>query len=169
MNRALRTVGITVAFLALLLLALRTFGVDPRDQRPGLWLSGEPAGQPVSDWSFTDEHEEIHVQTSTWYGIPHSVTTYCATYEGDLYLFSAYYEGGPFPDTRRWNVNVMRDPRIRLKIGDRLYDQRAEHVSDETVRQAVIGSFERKYPEWTSPGDGNVHVFRVRPRESGAG
>jgi len=57
----------------------------------------------------------------------------------DLYLFSAYYQGGVFPEERGWNRNVMRDPRVRLKIGDRLFDQTVSHVTDpETGRQLIL-------------------------------
>ena len=147
--------------LIVMLVSLRTFGYAPKDQRPGLWLSGEVVTEPVSDWSFTDDFGEIFVQTNTRYGIPHSITTYCSVYAGNFYLFSAYYQGGSFPDMRSWNRNVMRDPRVRLKIGDRLYDQTLNHVSDEAIRIAVIQSMENKYPAWNNPGNEDVHVFRV--------
>ena len=63
------------------LIVLRVVGVDPQDQRPGLWLAGDVVDSPVSDWSFTDDHYEIYLQTNTPYFVPHSVTVYCATLE----------------------------------------------------------------------------------------
>ena len=152
--------GLLVA-AAVGVLTLRTVGYEPQDQSPGLWLTGERVTEPVADWSFTEDHGEIFVQTRSPYLLPHSVTTYCATYEGDLYLFSAYYEGGVFPDQRAWNQNVMRDPRVRLKIGDRLFDQTVRHVTDPATRAAVHERFVAKYPEWTSPGLENVHFLLV--------
>ena len=143
------------------LLSLRLLGYEPSDQRPGLWLTGERVTEPVTDWSFTEDHLEIFVQTRTPYLIPHSITTYCAFYEGDLYLFSAYYQGGVFPDERGWNRNVMRDPRVRLKIGDRVFDQTVSHVTDAETHEAVHASFVAKYPEWSSPGLENVHILLV--------
>ena len=83
---------------------------SPEISALGLWLAGDRVTEPVSDWSFTENHQEIFVQTRTSYLIPHSITTYCTVYDGDLYLFSAYYEGGVFPDGRGWNRNVMRKP-----------------------------------------------------------
>ena len=77
------------------------------------------------------------------------------------YLFSAYYQGGTFPDERGWNRNVMRDPRVRLKIGDRLFDQTVSHVTDAETHEAVHASFVAKYPEWSSPGLENVHILLV--------
>jgi hypothetical protein len=156
-----------VAGIALLLIvggalvSLRLLGYEPSDQRPGLWLTGERVTEPVTDWAFTEDHLEIFVQTRTPYLIPHSITTYCAFYDGDLYLFSAYYQGGVFPEERGWNRNVMRDPRVRLKIGDRVFDHTVSHVTDAETREAVHASAVAKYRQWTSPGLENVHILLV--------
>ena len=80
-----------------------------------------------------------------------------------LYLFSAYYQGGDFPDNRFWNRNVMRDPRVRLKIGNQLFERTLSHVTDETEREAVHQTFVEKYTEWHTPGLENVHMFLVLP------
>ena len=162
MKKIAKTVGIILPLiLAGALVSLRFFGYEPRDLRPGLWLDGDRVTEAVTDWSFTEDHQEIFVQTRTPYLIPHSVTTYCAFFEGDLYLFSAYYQGGTFPDERGWNRNVMRDNRVRLKIGDRLFDQTVSHVTDADTRAAVHANAVAKYPEWSSPGLENVHILLV--------
>ena len=162
MKKAAKAVGITLPLiLAGALLSLRLLGYEPSDRRPGLWLAGDLVTEAVTDWSFTEDHQEIFVQTRTPFLIPHSVTTYCTVYDGDLYLFSAYYDGGMFPDGRAWNRNVMRDPRVRLKIGDRLFDQTVSHVTDADTRDAVHASAVAKYPEWSSPGLENVHILLV--------
>ena len=162
MNTAAKTIG--VALLIILtgtLASLRVLGFEPHDTRPGLWLTGERVTEPVTDWSFTQDHQEIFIQTRTRWLIPHSVTAYCAVYDGELYLFSAYYQGGEFPDGRAWNRNVMRDPRVRLQIGDRLFDRTLRHVTDSATRAEVHASFVDKYPQWSSPGLQNVHILRV--------
>jgi len=156
--------GGLLALLAVAFLSLRTFGYQPQDQSPGLWLRGSLVSDPVRDWSFTSEHEEIFVQTRTPWLIPHSVTTYCVTQGDNFYLFSAYYGGGEFPLARRWNRNVVRDPRVRLKVGEQLFDVTLEHVEDEAVRAPVHQAFVDKYPAWSSPGLENVHIFLVQPR-----
>ena len=165
MLKTLKLVGLGLLFAVVAtVLSLRIFGLEPKDQRPGLWLPGDVVEGPVADWSFTDSVDEIYVQTNTRYGIPHSVTTYCTDYDGEFYLFSAYYGGGNFPDDRGWNRNVMRDPRVRIKIGDGLYDRSLSYVADETLRAAVHNELEQKYTGWDSPGLENVYVFRVEPR-----
>lgn len=166
MKKVLRLIGLgTAALLIVILVSLRIFGLEPQDQRPGLWLTGEVVEGPVSDWSFTDDHEEIFVQTNTVYGIPHSVTTYSTDYDDEYYLFSAYYGGGNFPDDRGWNRNVMRDPNVRIKIGEGLYDRSLRYIEDEALRGAVHRELEAKYPNWSSPGLDNVYVFRVESRD----
>lgn len=152
---------VVVAVIFVSVFTLRIIGFDPVDQHPGLWLSGQVNAEPIKDWSFTDEFGEIYVQTNTRYGVPHSVTTYCATYNGKFYLFSAYYQGGDFPDARAWNRNVMRDNRVRLKLGEQLYDQQLQFVSDDSIKGAVVRRFIEKYPQWDSPGMENVYVFLV--------
>jgi hypothetical protein len=139
--RALRTV---VAMLALLAVA----GCEPKDRRPGLWLSGEVATEPVADWSWSDAHPEIFLETRTWYGIPHSVTVVCASDGARLYVPSLYRDGGGWPDAKRWNRNVARDPNVRLEIGGRLYERKAALVTDDAERERALAAFARKYPFW---------------------
>ena len=101
MKKIIKYSGIgAVVTVVVVLAVLRTLGVEPQDRRPGLWLTGEMPAMPVTDWSFSDEHAEIYLQTNTRWLIPHSVTVYCATLDGDLYLLSAYYTGGTFPEAR---------------------------------------------------------------------
>lgn len=138
------------ALLPLLLLAA---ACEPRDQRPGLWLSGELVSAPVDDWSFTDEIGEIFVETATWYGIPHSVTTVCVAHGDSLYVPSVYIEGGEYPDARFWNQNVVRDPRVRLEIADRIYERKAVLVEDPAEWTAVFEAFGRKSAFWRQLGE----------------
>lgn len=155
-------------FLCVLLCAC-----EPQDRRPGLWLSGEVVREPVKDWSFTDGVPEIFVETRTWYGIPHSVTTVCAGRGDRLYVPSVYFEGGEFPDARFWNRNVVRDPRVRLKIGDRIYERSAALVEDGAEWQAALGAFARKSSFWKDLAEQpeaerpRVFFLRMDPRPQG--
>ena len=165
MKKVLRLGGFGFVFLVLIaLVSFRVFGLQPKDLRPGLWLSGDLVTEPVTDWTFTHNHSEIFVQTNTSYGIPHSITTYCLEYEGNLYLFSSYYGGGTFPDDRAWNRNVARDPRIRMKIGESLYDQQLTVENNESIRQAILEGWLQKEEGWTSPGLENFYVYLVGSR-----
>ena len=156
-----RVVVLTVVGVASALLLVRIFGYEPQDTNPGLWLAGNVVNKAKVDWSFTSEIEEIMVETRTPYWIPHSVTAYCAVYRGDLYLLSAYYEGGDFPQTRSWNTNVIRDPRIRLKIQSDIYKRELRFLGGDPSKELIHDAFLKKYKNWQSPSLENVHIFLV--------
>ena len=97
-----KTVGAILACLVVLLVVLRITGLNPRDRTPGPWLRGTLATTPVTGWSFTDKVETVKVQTRDLFGLPHSVTTYCVAYNGQLYLTSVYPPRAPkYPHGRR--------------------------------------------------------------------
>jgi hypothetical protein len=122
---------------------------------PGLWLKGEAITDPVTDWSFTDKIPQIKIQTQTPYLLPHSVTIWCAAYKGNLYVTS--YRG------RQWVEDIIRDPRVRLKIADRVFDRTLSVVNDPDEKAAVLQTKEKKYPQWKVPSVSAATVFRVNP------
>ena len=159
----------------LLLSLIVSTSCEPQDRRPGLWLSGELVEAPVTDWSFTDEIQEIFVETRTWYGFRHSVTTVCVAHRGTLYVPSVYFEGGEFPDARFWNRNVVRDPRVRLKIAKRIFERKAVVVEDPAERSEVLAAFARKSSFWKDLAEKpesarpKIIFFRMDPRENAPG
>jgi len=152
--------GILIS-LVLLAVLLRITGFEPHDRLPGLWVKGNLVTTPVTDWSFTDKYPNIFVETHPWYLIAHSVTTTCVAHEGRLYLTSTYDAGLQFPRDRAWNRYVMRDPHVRLKIGDQIYEQTLTVVTDPAEKEAVQQTKAKKYPSMKIPEGGTVHVFRV--------
>lgn len=161
MKILLKVVGVIVVCLAVLLVVARTTGFDPNQRRPGLWLKGDLITTPVTDWSFTDQVPNLKIQTNTWYGIPHSVTINCVSYKGQLYLDSFYAAGLTYPHGRSWNENVARDPHVRLKIGDKLYDRTLVLVTDPAETTAVNAAKEKKYPTLKLPPGGTIVLFHV--------
>ena len=145
------------------LVILRIVGLEPHERRSGLWLKGEPVTTPVTDWSFTDKYQTIFVQTRSWHGLPHSVTTGCTAYNGHLYLTSVYRPGAQFPRDRLWNRNIMRDPHVRLKIGPQLFDETLALVTDPAEKDAVLEAKAKKYPRLPVVDKSRVYVFRVSP------
>src|SRR5690348_9352082 len=138
-----RIVALVILIVVVLTLALnygrlrRNFvGLNRGDF--GFWLGGDRATTPVTDWSFTDTVPTIQIETRTPYLLPHFVRTYIARNDAQLYLFSEYFAPEPgqpdvrdsFPQARFWNRMVVRDPRIGVKIGDRLFEMRAYPLTD---------------------------------------
>ncbi len=163
-----------LACLALGLVVFRFTGFSPTGDTPGpgnypgLWLSGEVVTTPVTDWSFATQYKTDKVQTRTWYGIPHSVTTSHILHNGQLYLTSLFRAGVPFPQGKSWVNNVMRDPHVRLKLGDKLYDCVLSHVADPEERAAVLATRTQPNSPAASSDTPNgpvLHLFRVLPEE----
>jgi len=141
MKTLLKIVAGTLICLVLVLLVLRITGLDPKGARPGLWLTGNLVTTPVADWSFADKIQTIQLQTRTWYLLPHSVNIGCAYYNGHLYVGSIYMRPGV---KYRWNADVIRDPRVRLKIGNQLYDRTLSYVTDPAEK---VGVMQNKYKD----------------------
>ena len=165
MRTLAKILGATIIGLVALLLLLSFTGFEPKGcpptdrslscRVPGLWIKGEPVTTPVTDWSFTDKIPEILIQTQTPYLVPHSVTIWCAVYNGDLYITS--YRG------RLWVEDIIRDPHVRLKIADQVFDRTVSVVDDPAQKAAVLQAKGKKYPQWKVPSVTAATVFRVNP------
>lgn len=144
-------------------------GCEPKDRRPGTWLSGETVSELPSDWSFIADHPEIFVETDPWYGIPFSVTTVIGLGDGRLYVPSIYDEEVPFPGTKYWNSIIADNPDVRLKIGARIYEMRATHVQDAAEYRRGVMALAEKYDSWRrwfeDPDNGpHFVIIRMDPR-----
>jgi hypothetical protein len=113
--------------------------IEPSDERPGLGLAGEVHRQVVEDWSFTSDAQDIFIETETFYFIPHSVTIWCVTSGNQLYV------SADDPDSKLWVSNVARDPNVRLKIGDKVYEQKLVLVTDADTMANIDSAFAQKY------------------------
>ena len=162
--KLLKIGGSILVCLIVLLVVLSFTGFEPKDctnatslacRAPGLWLRGNPVTTPVTDWSFTDKIKAVKVQTKTPFLLPYSVSAWCAVYNGNLYLTS--YRG------RRWVENIIRDPHVRLKIGDQVFDRTFTVINDPVEKAAVLQAKGKKYPEWKVPAVSVATVFRVNP------
>ena len=136
--------------------------IDPSDERPGLGLSGEVHQQGVEDWSFTSDADEIFIETVTSYWIPHSVTAWCVIVGNELYV------SADDADTKSWVANVAQNPNVRLKIEDKVYEQKLVPVTDPTTIAAIDSGFVRKYEyeeEETVDEDMTAGYWRVVERD----
>ncbi len=112
---------------------------QPQDITPGLWLSGEVVEHVVDDWTFTDDIEEIFIQTKTWYLLPHSTTIWCAEMNGELYIGS-YADG-----KKQWEDNIERNPDARLRIDGKLYDVTVTPVTNAQATTEIDARYTEKY------------------------
>jgi hypothetical protein len=56
---------------------------------------------------------------------------------------------------------VARDPHVRLKIGDNIYDRTLVYVTDPEIRAAVIQNKRKKYPRQVIPPGAYINIFHV--------
>ena len=148
-------VGVLVG-LFLVLLVVRATGLNPHGGVPGLWLSGNVVTTPETDWSWTDKYQTDELQTNTWYGLPHSVTTWNIAYNGQLYLATSG------ADVREWPKNVARDPHVRLKIGDQLFDCTLVVVTDPAEIAGMMQVRAKKYHQpYPPPARQKFVVYHV--------
>jgi hypothetical protein len=173
MKTLAKIVGAILVCLVLALVVLRITGLNPMGDTPGagnypgLWLSGTVVTAPVTDWSFTKQYQTDKLETRTWYQIPHSVTTGHIVYNGQLYITSFFPAGMPYPQGKSWVKNVIRDPHVRLKFGDNLYDCVLAPVTDPAEKAAVLGPRAKQNPQLLASdaaGGPVMHLFHVLPQ-----
>ena len=124
--------------ITLLLFSFVLISCEPSDRRPGLWLSGEVEAFP-SDWSFSDDFKLIAVQVDTPYGLPHSVTIWCAQVDGNLYIAAGV------PESKNWPGWVEMNPYIKLKFGDRVFGGRLQKLEDPDAIGSISTAYSIKY------------------------
>jgi hypothetical protein len=130
---------------------------DPVLMISGKQLEGEASPYPAS-WDFSDDYSTIAIETNP--GDPHSVTTLCFVHEGTLYVPA---QGG---SDKQWTQFVLENPRVRLKIGDRIFHAKAERVMPLDILE-FKDSLGSKYPQMKdrSPDEvpADLWLFRIRP------
>jgi hypothetical protein len=190
MKKVLKVGGsLLVGALVLALITLRLTGLEPQsnlegDQlrarggfpRPGLWLPGEVVTTTVNDWSFVNtlEHpgrlvNNIMVETRTPYFIPHSVTMNVLSHNGRLYVHSQQPKGAMHLEWpyKFWTRNVARDPRVRMKIGGKLYEMTLVMLTDRAEAAEALGKdpeTREKGPDGKELAIGYMHVYRAFQR-----
>jgi len=110
---------------------------------PGGTLDGDPAPAPA-DWAFAGDSGTIQIETRP--ADPYSVNVAFTILDGVLYVNAGGTE-------TRWVKNISAEPQIRLRMGGRLYDLRADRVTDPAEIEAFAEA-------WTAQS-----FFRRDPRK----
>ena len=91
---------------------------------------GDPTAVPLprpktktGDWSFSDEYTPIAVEVRP--DEPHSVTTFAFLHEGSLHVPAMN------GSEKEWPGIVLRDDRVRLKLGDNVYPVKLVRVEPD--------------------------------------
>lgn len=126
---------------------------------PGGRLRGPATPCNGIRWEAFAEAREVEVEVRP--ERPRSVTTWSVVHGGALYLPADF-----LTPWKRWPHQVEADERIRLRVGDGIFECRAERVRDEAVIEALRAAAAAKY-ELAPDGRAaraQVWWFRVAPR-----
>ena len=142
--------------------ALMFMGCGPIGPFPGGALEGEVGSAAVADWSFARDVENAQLETRP--GDPHSVNTWWGAVGDELYVPTSMILGSKHPGGRGWVAHVADDERVRIRLGDRVFERRALRLpygghEYETARRAIEARYdiavEDRDPERT------VWVYRL--------
>jgi F420H(2)-dependent quinone reductase len=140
----------------LVAVALTAAACGPTFFMHGGRLDGELVGAPVEDWSFTDDIRRIQVETNP--ADPYSVNAWCVAQGPRLWVTVGSGEGTP------WGRNMLADPRVRVRVGGRLYARRAVRVDDEREIELVRALYQAKYDAWIDlTARKHAIFFRLEP------
>ena len=181
MIRAVKIGLLVVAGFVVVLVTLRVTGLEPpyvdpgseefvksgRTTWPGLWLSGDVVHEPVTNWDWVNQVNDpirkntIMLETRTWYGVPHSVTINLTPRGDKLYIGGTEQDfrlEKEFPYSKAWWANIVRDPRVRMKIGGKIYEMTVVLIADRSEVAQLLA----RNPVTTETGaDGKARVTRV--------
>ena len=156
--RILKWASVAVGALVIVAGTLYLLRSDPIHRISGKRLSGDERPYPA-DWSMCNDHPTIAVEARV--EDPHSVTTVCFLHDGDLIVPALN------GSEKQWPAMVVRDPRIRVKIGDAVYPARADRVTNASMPE-VLASMAAKYPQIAERGPADaprdLWLFRITAR-----
>ena len=156
--KVLRWTGAVLGAIVIVAGALYVFRADPIFMVSGKRLSGDELPYP-DDWSMCNDHQTVAVETRV--DDPHSVTTICFVHDGDLVIPAMN------GSEKEWPAHVVRDGRVRVKIGEHVYPARAERMTDVSLED-LVESVAAKYPQIAErdPADApqDVWLFRISAR-----
>jgi hypothetical protein len=132
-----------LVLLALVLLAgaflawARLFHAGPLGPIPGGRLAGEPASETPADRSFANRDPYLLIESDA-FELPWSGRVWVLAHEGRLHLLLP----GFFGDELQRRIAV--DPRVRVEVDGRVYEQVAERVDDDGAIGALMAPVLRR-------------------------
>lgn len=127
---------------------------------PGGSLSGQVAAPPAA-WAEALGGEKAFCEIESRPADPHSIQLECFVVDGALYAQSHRWALASWWPTESWAAIWLDHPDVRVRIGERIYELRAERVTDATVRDPILK--DRGY----DPVPDGILLFRFEARRSG--
>ena len=113
------------------LLVVQLLGCGPIGPISGGRLSGEIGPREVASWEFAAGEDTAQLETRP--ADPHSVNTWFIGLGPDLYVPTSMILGPKDPEGRSWVAHVSEDDRVRIRLGDRVFERRALRLPPPAV------------------------------------
>ena len=130
-------------FLALLILTMSVTACGPTLGFPGGRLTGILAPEPVSNWRFSDETEIVQLETRL--SRPYSTNIWGVNSGAAFFISFETWRSLLGLADARWVAHIADDPRVRLRIGETLYERKAVRVRDGPELASVLMLIESKW------------------------
>jgi len=102
---------------------------------PGGALEGSPEPLPES-WAFTDAVDTVQLETRP--AEPYSVNIWLTAADGHLYVHAG-------ANRSRWVEHLESDPRVRVRVGESIYELAAARVCEQAEFDRFAAAYEKKY------------------------
>jgi hypothetical protein len=124
-----------------------------------LALAAAPAAAAEIDWQAVTAPDVVRIVTLDADGDVRDTKIWIALHDGTGWVRTS---------DSRWFRNIQRDPQVKLRVGEREFELRAEEVGDPATRAAVDAAMRAKYG-WSDRMLGvlrmrGVHVLKLSPR-----
>ena len=138
-------------------------GCGPLGPIPGGALSGPVGASEIDDWSFATHVENAQLETRP--EDPHSVNTWFAAVGSRLYVPTSMILGPKTPTKRSWVAHVDEDDRGRIRLGETVFERRAQRVPDGGDEYRVArAALEARYEIEDRDPERVIWIFRLDAR-----
>jgi hypothetical protein len=122
---------------------------------PGKALEGQTVAAPA-EWAFTDAVSTVQLETQP--ADPYSVNIWVIALGEHLYVHAG-------ANRSEWVEHMEADPKVRLRVGDSIYELAAARVTGQDEFDRFSDAYEKKYDR--RPRNENVaeaYLFRLAAR-----
>ena len=122
----------------------------------GRLVAGERVNEPVADWSFATATNRLELETTPEH--PRSLTTWLLVVDRQLYVPSG------LGARKTWPTAVEADPRVRVRLGGKIYELRAARVTDAETLRRLSEASKVKYGVGDAPPYESTFYYHLVPR-----
>jgi len=134
----------------------------------GKFTSGQLVTEPVSDWSFLHDTQEVEFQLLD---PVRSRTTWIIEHEGQVFIPSGYMTSWWGKLWKKWPIEAEQDGRILLRVDGKIYPLQLVRVESGPILAPLTAELGRKYAGGASQipveavTSGNLWLFELAQRE----